>query len=630
MPGPNAECLDMLMKTCVKVDESRQLSPERLADWMVAESPRSTSQFTFDCVKFLLRAGLIQQDDKGILQLPELMYRWMETKDSTIPIALIHRHIRFIGEMLAELMESKTINDLLDVAVKKYRFDWEQNQQVKRRCSWLMSAGMIMPEDGGNRMGNSTTFRLTPSGSTLLHQLEIYMPGTQFEERHYWLMALGERSVHWDDCYESNIACIGWDHLGDLQNYETREDINHAMGGGSRNDSLACWEFCREMKPGDIIFVKLGRYSVIGHGIVKSEYRYDDARDEYKNVRDVQWLSNHPEGVHVREKMLVTKALTDITRFSELVEAIKMALGIEADIGEPITPYSIDNILDDGCFLERRELEQLVQRLKMKKNLILQGPPGTGKTWLAKRLAYALIQEKNRNRVRAVQFHPNLSYEDFVCGWRPTQAGNLKITDGVFLRAIKTALENPSGKFVVVIEEINRGNPAQIFGELITLLEADKRKPEEAIELAYTEDGNAKPVYIPDNLYVIGTMNIADRSLALVDLALRRRFGFASLKPLLGERWREWIISEYDLDESLVDNIKDRMSELNHEIGKDLGEQYRIGHSYVTPTTPLEPNETKEWFEQVVRTEIGPLLDEYWFDSPEKAREQCKKLLQDW
>lgn len=176
MPGPNTEFLDMLMKTCIKVDESRQLSPKGLADWMVAESSRSSSQFTFDCVRFLLRAGLILRDNEGILQLPESMCLWMETKDNNIPIALIHRRIRFIGEMLAELMESKTVNELLDVAVKKYKFDWGQNQQVKRRCSWLLSAGMIMLEDGGSRMGNSTPLRLTPSGSVLLHQLDIYMP----------------------------------------------------------------------------------------------------------------------------------------------------------------------------------------------------------------------------------------------------------------------------------------------------------------------------------------------------------------------------------------------------------------------------------------------------------------------
>ncbi|MCY4362239.1 MAG: HNH endonuclease [Gammaproteobacteria bacterium] len=175
MPDPNTEFLDMLKKTCIKVDNSEQLSPEELADWM-KEGAQRNSQFTSDCVKFLLRARLIEQENNGILRLPELMSRWIETKDNNIPIALIHRHIRFIGEMLAELKEPKTVIDLLNVAVKKYKFDWGQNQQVKRRCSWLMSAGLIMPEDGSNRMRNSTPLRLTPSGSDLLHQLDIYIP----------------------------------------------------------------------------------------------------------------------------------------------------------------------------------------------------------------------------------------------------------------------------------------------------------------------------------------------------------------------------------------------------------------------------------------------------------------------
>lgn len=188
----------------------------------------------------------------------------------------------------------------------------------------------------------------------------------------------------------------------------------------------------------------------------------------------------------------------------------------------PIVPYSVDDILRDGCFLEREEINSLIDRLRAKKNLILQGPPGTGKTWLAKRLAFALIGQKDDSKIRAVQFHPNLSYEDFVRGWRPTGDGRLSLADGVFMQAIKAASKDPSSKFVVVIEEINRGNPAQIFGELLTLLEAGKRTPCEALELCYSDaDGRHRPVHIPENLHVIGTMNIADRSLALVDVTSR-------------------------------------------------------------------------------------------------------------
>ena len=302
-------------------------------------------------------------------------------------------------------------------------------------------------------------------------------------------------------------------------------------------------------------------------------------------------------------------------------------------VAVPFAPYRTRDIVNDGCFLEYGEIERLIERLRTKKNLVLQGPPGTGKTWLARRLAFALIGQKDPNRVRAVQFHPNLSYEDFVRGWRPTGEGKLSLADGVFMEAIRAASKEPAATFVVVIEEINRGNPAQIFGELLTLLEAGKRTTSEALELSYPDaDGIRRPVHIPENLYVIGTMNIADRSLALVDLALRRRFAFANLEPRLGPVWRDWVINERALDPALVADIEHRITELNAQIGADmrLGTQFRLGHSYVTPAHKLEPGDTKEWFQQVVETEIGPLLDEYWFDAPDEARRARARLLLNW
>lgn len=295
------------------------------------------------------------------------------------------------------------------------------------------------------------------------------------------------------------------------------------------------------------------------------------------------------------------------------------------------TPYLVGDILKDGCFLPKVEVERLLGRLRTKKNLILQGPPGTGKTWLAKRLAYALMGEKNDGRVRAVQFHPNLSYEDFVRGWRPTGDGKLALADGVFMEAIRAASKNPTSKFVVVIEEINRGNPAQIFGELLTLLEAGKRTPSEALELCYPDaDGKRRPVHVPENLYVIGTMNIADRSIALMDLAFRRRFAFATLEPKLGDSWRDWVIQQCGVDQELASGIEQRLLSLNEKIEQDLGTQFRIGHSYVTPPHRLESGSTRDWFLQVAETEIGPLLEEYWFDSPKTAKDALEKLLSGW
>ena len=297
-------------------------------------------------------------------------------------------------------------------------------------------------------------------------------------------------------------------------------------------------------------------------------------------------------------------------------------------------PYGIDDILEEGCFLPRKALDSALSQLVFKKNLILQGPPGTGKTWLAKRLAYALIGTKDRavarKRMRSIQFHPSLSYEDFVRGWRPAGDGQLSLIDGVFLEAIEVARAEPNRDFIVIIEEINRGNPAQIFGEMLTLIENDKRREEEAIELAHRREIGER-VFIPSNLFVIGTMNIADRSLALVDLALRRRFAFVTLETVLNQSWRKWCIEQFDMEEDFLTEIQARMTELNGEIATDrmLGAQFRIGHSYVTPAPGDRVADARVWFRGVVETEIGPLLEEYWFDNPDKAAKSKVQLLQD-
>lgn len=290
--------------------------------------------------------------------------------------------------------------------------------------------------------------------------------------------------------------------------------------------------------------------------------------------------------------------------------------------------YSVDDIVREGCFLERDRLVTILERWRVKKNLILQGPPGTGKTWLAKKLAFALIGSRSPNRVRPLQFHPSLSYEDFVRGWRPSGDTDrpLKLMDGPFLTAVEDARKEPARDFVVVVEEINRGNPAQIFGEMLTLLEADKRTPDEALALSYPRHPEER-VHIPDNLYVVGTMNIADRSLALVDLALRRRFAFVDLEPNFGERWSRWVSEQSGLDPEFLGRIKQRLTTLNEKISDDdlLGPQFRVGHSFVTPN--YEITDGVQWFTQVVETEIGPLLDEYWFDAPDRARSAKEDLL---
>lgn len=298
---------------------------------------------------------------------------------------------------------------------------------------------------------------------------------------------------------------------------------------------------------------------------------------------------------------------------------------------EDAPTYSLGDIIAEGSFVPAAALEEMLARWRAKKNLILQGPPGTGKTFLAKRLGYALIgakdRETTRSRLRVVQFHPSLSYEDFVRGWRPKGKDGLDLVDGIFMQAIDAASSEPDREFVLVIEEINRGNPAQIFGELLTLLEAGKRRRDEAIELAYRKHDGER-VFVPDNLYVIGTMNIADRSLALVDLALRRRFAFIDLEPLLGADWKSWCELR-GLSSDVTSLIQERIRALNASIAaaNSLGPQFRIGHSYVTPDADERIADGRIWFRAKVETEIGPLLDEYWYDAPETAKKARADLL---
>ena len=317
------------------------------------------------------------------------------------------------------------------------------------------------------------------------------------------------------------------------------------------------------------------------------------------------------------------------------VDVPKGPEGVEEPPVEKQPPdYTTASIVAEGCFLAEAELAGMLERLRAKKNLVLQGPPGTGKTWLAKRLAAALIGRQPRvaaSRLAVVQFHPSLSYEDFVRGWRPSTDGRLVLADGVFLEAVREAQSDPNTPFVVVIEEINRGNPAQIFGELLTLLEHDKRHEDEAIALAYPDPRDkTKRTYLPENLYVIGTMNVADRSLALVDLALRRRFAFVGLRPQFNDAWRDWCIREGRLDADTLATIAARMTVLNDAVADALGEQFRIGHSYLTPARDKAVPDGRRWFEEVIETEIGPLLDEYFFDAPETAKSLRLQALAGW
>lgn len=290
-------------------------------------------------------------------------------------------------------------------------------------------------------------------------------------------------------------------------------------------------------------------------------------------------------------------------------------------------PYTVESIIGDGAFHSPQELRRIVDRWQSTKNIVLQGAPGTGKTWLARRLAYALIGFEDEESIRAVQFHPGTSYEDFVRGWRPSGDGTLELVDGPLLQHAELARKDPDIPHVIIIEEFNRGNPAQALGEMLTLLEHTKRTEREALELTYTRDGEDR-FHLPENLHVIGTMNTADRSLALVDFALRRRFAFFELEPQFNDAWKAHLRDRFRAAPAEhIDEIARRIIAMNDEIAADpsLGKSFRIGHSYFTPET--EASELWPWFEAVVETSVAPQLSEYWHDDPEAVERTVQQLL---
>ncbi|MBW7570783.1 AAA family ATPase [Succinivibrio sp. AGMB01872] len=268
--------------------------------------------------------------------------------------------------------------------------------------------------------------------------------------------------------------------------------------------------------------------------------------------------------------------------------------------------YTRDNFLSE-VFMGKDRYDELVSMLKRKKNIILQGAPGVGKTFTAKRLAYSMMGEKDESRIAFVQFHQNYSYEDFIMGYRP-EGSNFKLKEGIFYNFCKKASNNPDKEFFFIIDEINRGNLSKIFGELLMLIEADYR--EEKATLAYS----GKSFSVPKNLYIIGMMNTADRSLALIDYALRRRFSFMEIDPGFDSDGFKQYMSTFNNTKfnSLIEQIK----ELNNKITDDpsLGRGFRIGHSYFCERNCVEH------LSDIVKYDIIPMLEEYWFDDSEKVK----------
>lgn len=588
-------------------------------------------------------------------------------------------------------------------------------------------------------------------------------PNTDAKNVKYWLCAVGENGSKWDECYNNGVVRLGWDPVGDLAQFATREDIVNRLqivygrNESFTNDSLALWEFAHEMNIGDIIYAKKGRSTIIGKGIIESEYFYNPALETYMNVRKVKWTER---GEWTCDSPFAMKTLTEFTNYKEFIANIESLISGKEVISEPSTEHGnywwlnaspkiwkmsewkvgeeqdytlysenggrrrvFQNFLDakegqvvicyetnpvkkittlatvsqasDGekiyfrktktlsepvdlrtiklipelenleflsnsrgtffkvtdeeyevimnlirqnnddelesiscpiytrkdflneVYMDEDVYDELVELLKTKKNVILQGAPGVGKTFCAERLAYSIMGKKDDRRIKTVQFHQSYSYEDFIMGYKP-DGDKFKLKNGLFYNFCIEASNNPSEDYFFIIDEINRGNLSKIFGELLMMIEKDYRGKE--VSLAYSDQG----FHVPENVYIIGMMNTADRSLALIDYALRRRFSFFDMKPgFASHGFKAHIKATNNLKLIHIVNL---ITELNLDISKDdsLGAGFEIGHSYFCG----KPEKiTDSFIKRVIKYDIIPTIQEYWFDNEKKATEWADKLM---
>ncbi|RGN67550.1 GTPase [Streptococcus anginosus] len=441
---------------------------------------------------------------------------------------------------------------------------------------------------------------------------------------HYWVYAPGRDSYMWEEFYKRGVMAIGWDEIGDLSLFESKSEIKEKMKNiydsnlSYKNATHAAWQFANEMKVGDIIFVKKGRSQLIGRGIVTSDYFYDFEASEYNHIRTVKW-THHGEWPYPGKAAM--KTLTDVTPYSDFVEKLNNIFDDDTsedieEVEKSYSSYTKEDFLSD-IFMSEEEYERLKSVLTFKKNIILQGAPGVGKTYTAKRLAYSLMGEKNIERVKMVQFHQSYSYEDFIMGFRPSDNG-FELRKGAFYNFCKKAELDACNDYFFIIDEINRGNLSKIFGELFMLFENDKRGA--SLQLVYSDEKFS----IPENLYIIGMMNTADRSLAILDYALRRRFAFFELQP--GFDTDGFKTYQSNINNRKLDNLIACVKNLNYAITADesLGEGFCIGHSYFCNLTPGSVND--QVISNIVEYELIPLLKEYWFDEPTLVREWSESL----
>lgn len=409
--------------------------------------------------------------------------------------------------------------------------------------------------------------------------------------------------------------------VGQTQTYST-----HNKDGKKRR----IYDYFLQVKPGDLIIgyqttpeLRVKAVFEVTQGIYQ-----DEEEGEVITFRIKEFLPNQISWEELRkiEKLENCEVLSNNqgSLFKLTPEEFNIIYSICKSTRTDLIPdYSIEKALEE-IFLEESELRKIIDLLERKKNIILQGPPGTGKTFIAKKLAYIFMGRIDDSKIETIQFHQSYSYEDFIQGYRPSEEGGFVLKNGIFYNFCLKAQRDRDNPYFFIIDEINRGNLSKILGELMMLIEYDKRGEKFSIPLTYSRSPEER-FFIPENLFIIGTMNTADRSLAIVDYALRRRYAFINIMPAFNDKFRNYLMSR-KVPKDLTDLIIDRLTDLNKTIKKDdnLKEWFGIGHSYFCN---VPDNPSKDWYQSIINSEIGPLIKEYWFDNESFADECIKKLL---
>ena len=548
-------------------------------------------------------------DTKEFIDLGDVVYEKMNN-------ALSGEDYLLLLEKVKHHIESgKTeIKSLPDFSLKAWIRSEEENQKIRE-------ANQKVPKDDKSSESHSSSDVVKDSEGEY----------TTIRKTHYWVYAPGEKASMWHQFYAGGIMGLGWHELGDLTQYETKEEMRQEIvkqsdvSTSAKNAALANWEFANEMQIGDVIIVKKGHKKYLGWGVVTSEYYYDASKySEYGSQRKVVWRAkgewDETEGT------IVNKTLTDITKYPDYVARIFDILGINNKTNEEgpdaLPTYTKQDFLSE-VYMEEKNYDTLVGLLKRKKNIVLQGAPGVGKTFAAKRLAYSIMGVVDKDRVQFVQFHQNTSYEDFIMGYKPSEEGGFELREGVLYQFCMKAKFDHANDYFFIIDEINRGNISKIFGELLMLIEADKRG-KETLRLSY-QTKEDEEFTVPKNLHIIGMMNTADRSLAVIDYALRRRFSFYTMQPAF--KSETFIDYKKSVNNESFDNLIDTIIALNKEITEDaaLGEGFVIGHSYFCGFSS-DDNDIKSHLQAVVNYDIIPTIKEYWFDNEDKVKDWIEKL----